>query len=660
MQLQSLVYSVALLFGSSSVTAWSPDNGYAPSKVTCDDNINLVREANNLSSDETDWLVRRNAYTQDALKSFLTRASANFSNNSLVSKIFEDDSNIPKIGIACSGGGYRAMLSGAGMLAAMDNRTEGASEHGLGGLLQSSTYLAGLSGGSWLVGSLSLNNWTSVQDIVNDMTEENSIWDITYSIASPGGTNTNISTERWESIAEAVMSKASSGFPTTLADYWGRALSYAFFPSLPDGGVGYTWSSLQDADVFKNGEMPFPISLADFRRPNTTITSKDSTTFEFNPFEIGSWEPSVNAFSDIKYLGTETSNGVPVNKGQCVEGFDNAGFIVGTSSTLFNPSMSPMIGLLMNGAKVAPLFQSAIGNDSNDVANYAPNPFKNVNYATDDSETSILQSDYLYLADGGEDGEGIPFVPLLQKNRDLDVVFALDSSADTISNWPDGSSLVSTYERQFSSQGENIAFPYVPDQETFEALNLNKNPTFFGCDANNLTDLTYVPPLVVYIPNAAHSFNSNQSTFKLSYSSEERLKTIENGFEAATMGNFTQDSDFLGCIACAVMRRKQQSLNVTLPEECNSCFSRYCWNGTESASAGVAISNQTVSSSITSIASTKTLSPTGISSSTSKSSSSATSSAVVKGSGSNHLKPSLNVNHLGSIVFISAILAALM
>ncbi|KAJ4136632.1 Lysophospholipase 1 [Fusarium falciforme] len=57
---------------------------------------------------------------------------------------------MPKIAVACSGGGYRAMLSGAGMLAAMDNRTDGANEHGLGGLLQGATYLAGLSGGNWL------------------------------------------------------------------------------------------------------------------------------------------------------------------------------------------------------------------------------------------------------------------------------------------------------------------------------------------------------------------------------------------------------------------------------------------------------------------------------------------------------------------------------
>ena len=46
-----------------------------------------------------------------------------------------------KIGLSFSGGGYRAMLNGAGQLAALDNRTRGGFESGLGGLLQASTYL---------------------------------------------------------------------------------------------------------------------------------------------------------------------------------------------------------------------------------------------------------------------------------------------------------------------------------------------------------------------------------------------------------------------------------------------------------------------------------------------------------------------------------------
>ena len=66
---------------------------------------------------------------------------------------------LPNIAIAFSGGGYRAMLNGAGALQAFDSREADSTTPGhLGGLLQASTYVAGLSGGSWLVGSIFVSN----------------------------------------------------------------------------------------------------------------------------------------------------------------------------------------------------------------------------------------------------------------------------------------------------------------------------------------------------------------------------------------------------------------------------------------------------------------------------------------------------------------------
>lgn len=77
------------------------------------------------------------------------------------------DAGLPRVAIAISGGGYRALMNGAGALAAFDNRSSNATAAGhLGGLLQSATYLSGLSGGSWLVGSLYVQNFTSVESIV--------------------------------------------------------------------------------------------------------------------------------------------------------------------------------------------------------------------------------------------------------------------------------------------------------------------------------------------------------------------------------------------------------------------------------------------------------------------------------------------------------------
>lgn len=75
----------------------------------------------------------------------------------------------------------------------------------------------------------------------------------------------------------------------------------------------------------------------------------------------------------------------------------------------------------------------------------------------------------------------------------------------------------------------------------------------------------------------------------MSYSAEQRRAMIQNGFEAATRNNFTDDSDFMGCIGCAIIRRKQQAFNYTLPKECDKCFSDYCWNGTLNTTAAYGV-----------------------------------------------------------------------
>ncbi|KEF53887.1 uncharacterized protein A1O9_10289 [Exophiala aquamarina CBS 119918] len=115
--------------------------------------------------------------------------------------------NLPNIAIAASGGGYRAMLNGAGVLAAFDSRTENATGVGkLGGILQSSTYFSGLSGGSWLVGSIYVNNFTSVQAIQNDNTSN--LWNLEDSIIQGPSTVSNY----YAQLLRAVEGKTDAGF----------------------------------------------------------------------------------------------------------------------------------------------------------------------------------------------------------------------------------------------------------------------------------------------------------------------------------------------------------------------------------------------------------------------------------------------------------------
>jgi lysophospholipase len=503
---------------------------------------------------------------------------SNFDATSYINGIRNNVSALPNIGLAVSGGGYRALMNGAGFLAAADNRTSNATNRGqIGGLLQSATYLAGLSGGGWLVGSIYTNNFSSVEDL-QDGSKGSSVWQFGNSIfegPESDGIQILSTADYYSTIEDEVSSKADAGYNTSITDYWGRALSYQLV-NATNGGPAYTFSSIALEPNFQSGSIPFPLLVSDARSPGTTIVSLNSTVYEFNPFELGSWDPTTYAFAPLRYVGSNFSGGIIPSNGECVEGFDQAGFVMGTSSTLFNQFF-----LEINSTAIPQTLKdiftsilSDLGEDNNDIAQWKPNPFFGYNNATNRN----ANTQELTLVDGGEDGQNIPLYPLIQPNRHVDVIFAVDSSADTTYNWPNGTSLVATYERSLNSTIENgTAFPSIPDQNTFVNLGLNNHPTFFGCNASNMTRPA---PLIVYIPNAPYITLSNVSTFDPEYNDTQRNAIIQNGYEVATLGNGTLDSQWPACMACAVLSRSFTRTGTTVPEVCAGCFERYCWNGT--------------------------------------------------------------------------------
>lgn len=489
----------------------------------------------------------------------------------------------PRIGLAFSGGGYRAMLNGAGAFAAFDARTTNSTKPGnIGGLVQASTYIAGLSGGSWMLASLFVNNFTTVRDLQG---EDDGLWDLENSILAPEGRWAVIDTAGYYGeLRDEVTGKRDAGYGTSLTDYWGRALSRQFIGGR-DGGAAVTYSSISDTDTFKNHEMPFPIIVANGRHPGEIIIAANATVFEFSPLEMGSHDPSLYAFTPTRYLGSNVTNGVPVNSSSCTRGFDNAGFILGTSSSLFNIGLlqlenTGLTGILRDFA--VDVLQGLAEADA-DIARYTPNPFYKYrdNPWADDRD--------LTLVDGGLDGQNVPLHPLIQPNREVDVIFAVDASADNVeTNWPNGTSLIATYERALDErQSNHTMFPAVPDANTFVNLGLNTRPTFFGCDARNITtdENQPIPPLIVYLPNHPISYLSNFTTFTMAYTQEERDQIIENGYDVATRANSTLDEEWPACAACAVVRRAQERKGEAQTEQCARCFDRYCWDGTLNSTA---------------------------------------------------------------------------
>lgn len=198
-------------------------SGYKPTGVSCPSSRPTIRSAAKLSPNESDWLDSRRDKTKSALKDFFGHVSIkDFDAAGYIDRVSGNSSNLPNIGIAVSGGGYRALMNGAGAIKAFDSRTDNSTSQGqLGGLLQSATYVAGLSGGAWLVGSIFVNNFTTISDLQTH--EKGSVWQFQNSIfegPDEGSIQILDSASYYKDIHDAVSQKNDAGFNTTITDYW--------------------------------------------------------------------------------------------------------------------------------------------------------------------------------------------------------------------------------------------------------------------------------------------------------------------------------------------------------------------------------------------------------------------------------------------------------
>jgi lysophospholipase len=186
-----------------------------------------------------------------------------------------------------------------------------------------------------------------------------------------------------------------------------------------------------------------------------------------------------------------------------------------------------------------------------------PNPF----YSYSGSPAVSAQAE-LSLEDGGFTLQNDPIWPFIQPARSsvIDVLLVNDNSADTADNFPDGSEIYETYLR--SLQVGLTRMPVIPPPSTFASQNLTSRATFFGC--HDKTKLT-----IIYLPNVAYSFASNQPTARLLYAAADVDAMVANG---VLIGTQDDDEEWPTCLACAVMMNSA----LVLPSACTACFTKYC------------------------------------------------------------------------------------
>lgn len=107
--------------------------------------------------------------------------------------------------------------------------------------------------------------------------------------------------------------------------------------------------------------------------------------------------------------------------------------------------------------------------------------------------------------------------------------------------------------------------------------NYTFRPTFFGCNDSAET------PLVLYLPNTPWSSYSNYSYRMTAFTDNQMDVTLENSFNLATYGNgkVPEGEGWPTCLACASIKKSVARMGMELPEACQKCWSRFCWDGKE-------------------------------------------------------------------------------
>ncbi|ORX48212.1 FabD/lysophospholipase-like protein [Hesseltinella vesiculosa] len=438
-----------------------------------------VRQGSQLCDDEEEFRRMRKAYQRLAFAKFIE-----------VDPAYVDEQDIPVVGVASSGGGYRAMIGLTGYLKGMQES----------GALDCVTYLAGVSGSCW---GLSLFNSVLTNGDADKMIEVLKKRVTTHFASVPKVyALASASTMNAKNILQGIGQRYLQQHTVSLVDLFGMLIGTKLFTTI-DKTSGEQLLEKSDmkltsqAKFSQDGSHPMPIycvvhqnleklleeeqSLDTDEMDKAHIIAKinelifstplntsgtDYMWFEFTPYEIGSSE--VDAWVPTWSFGRPFDHGVstvrlPEQRLDVLLGvFGSAftatvvhfyreirGLLPTTSVNILDDTIERYQSSLATFYPISPAMY--------------PNPFHHLDAAlgTRPRPSFVTESKNLYLMDAGMDNN-IPFHCYLGR-RDVDVILAFDLSAD-ISTAPH-LSRAEGYVKRHGIEGwpENVRWPNKKD-----------------------------------------------------------------------------------------------------------------------------------------------------------------------------------------------------
>ncbi|KAG0269545.1 hypothetical protein BGZ95_002028 [Linnemannia exigua] len=392
-----------------------------------------VRQGNDLCPQELAFQTARRKKMKKAFAKFIGVHESDI-----------NESDIPVIALAGSGGGYRAMVSSLGYMTAAKKA----------GLFDCTMYMAGVSGSCWMIAqylTLGQRSFTKTmehfkQSLNTPIAHYPSFLDTM--LTNPGAA---------QLILEGVVQKYSKNRVLTLVDGFGTVLATRLLIHRERDGDNGEWVDPLDFKMSQQsrwvnyGDQPLPIYTAvSHVLPGATsqpdpieeivvddeVGKEDSDEhyyqwFEMTPYEFGSEETS--AWIPTWSFGRRFVEGKSVEKIPET----NLAILLGTFGSAFTATLADYYN------EVRPLLNKAMSDSMDKYINeyldgmslihpLSPSCFPNPIYKLPNPEPeaeAFSQRKNIYLNDAGMDNN-LPLYPLLRPGRKIDVILAFDSSAD--------------------------------------------------------------------------------------------------------------------------------------------------------------------------------------------------------------------------------------
>lgn len=459
----------------------------------------LVRftDSNELCSAENSFTQKRLSHVQQGLNKLLkSEIPAN---------------KVPRIALCCSGGGHRAMLLTYGFLKGLQDI----------GMLDCTTYMAGLSGSTWAMAT-----WVASQKSLDEYlpTLPGKLYQGLEGVKNP--------TLLYE-LAKQLVTKVMHGQFISSIDIYGPTLANTLLTDFDMNRLNVTLSE-SHAHV-ANGSHPLPIYTA------VTPNVEPYEWLEFTPFEVGS--AYQKAYVPTWAYGRKFKEGRSTN----FAGEQPLGYMMGVFGSAFGIDVEDAVRHTAESIesyldKFPESVQNVLHKILDDLVNspldevrLAPSSLPNFTYKTTTRE--LHDDKYLTLIDAGIHFN-LPFPPLWRQERDIDIILVYDASGEII-----GCKNLRWAESYMQSKG--LPFPPIDYKKAeSQVMSVFKDDHHPNC------------PIVVYFPrikNEAYSTTFDPEKCQ----SEGYCNTMNFTYDAA------QINELMGLSEFAVIQHADQLIALT-------------------------------------------------------------------------------------------------